>query len=48
MFLAEVAVAEAAVADNALGEVLAVLEAAARLAGRHVGRWRECVESFKD
>lgn len=38
VFLAEVAVAEVAVADDALGGFLAVLEVAARLARRHFGR----------
>jgi hypothetical protein len=36
MFLAKVAIAEAAVADNALGSVFTVLEVAAWLAWRHV------------
>lgn len=36
---AEVAVAEAAVADNALGRVTALLEVAADLLLRHGGRW---------
>lgn len=35
------AVAEAAVADDALGRLLALLETASGLARSHVGRWRE-------
>lgn len=37
MLLAEVAIAEAAVSDDALSGLLAVLEVATRLARRHVG-----------
>lgn len=39
VLLAEVAVAEAAVTNDALSGLLAILEVAARLAWRHLGRF---------